>query len=99
MGESRAAVYGAMAANVAIGATRFVVAGITGSSAMLAMAKTNGKAGTPTYELQRLGGWKTPSMVERYAHVAPEGLQNAAGRIDALLQLPEYAGAAERLPT
>jgi integrase len=43
------------------------------------------EAGTPTHELQRLGGWKTQSMVERYAHVAPEGLQFAAGRLDALL--------------
>jgi integrase len=33
------------------------------------------QAGTPIYELQRLGGWKTSSMVERYAHVAPEALQ------------------------
>ncbi|OOG52135.1 tyrosine-type recombinase/integrase [Polaromonas sp. C04] len=33
---------------------------------------------TPTHELQRLGGWKTQSMVERYAHVAPEGLLAAA---------------------
>ena len=40
------------------------------------------QAGTPTHELQRLGGWKTMSMVERYAHVAPEGLQVAAGRLD-----------------
>ena len=44
------------------------------------------EAGTPTHELQRLGGWKTQSMVERYAHVAPEGLQFAAMRIDALLK-------------
>ncbi|MDP2016953.1 site-specific integrase [Hydrogenophaga sp.] len=42
------------------------------------------EAGTPTHELQRLGGWKTQSMVERYAHVAPEGLQSAAGRLDAM---------------
>ena len=41
------------------------------------------EAGTPTNELQRLGGWKTQSMVERYAHVAPEGLQVAASRLDA----------------
>lgn len=41
------------------------------------------QAGTPTHELQRLGGWKTPHMVERYAHVAPEGLQGAASRLDA----------------
>lgn len=41
--------------------------------------------GTPTFELQRLGGWKTQAMVERYAHVAPEGLQHAANRLDAIL--------------
>jgi integrase len=44
------------------------------------------KAGTPTHELQRLGGWKTTAMVERYAHIAPEGLQQAAQRVDNLLQ-------------
>jgi integrase len=44
------------------------------------------EAGTPTHELQRLGGWKTQSMVERYAHVAPEGLQFAASRLDNLMQ-------------
>ncbi|MEO9041394.1 MAG: site-specific integrase [Rhodoferax sp.] len=43
-------------------------------------------AGTPTHELQRLGGWKTQSMVERYAHVAPEGLQFAASRLDSLIK-------------
>src|SRR3954449_10738727 len=35
MAESKLAVYGAIAANVAIATTKFVVAGITGSSAML----------------------------------------------------------------
>ncbi|MDP3799742.1 MAG: tyrosine-type recombinase/integrase [Polaromonas sp.] len=43
------------------------------------------EAGTPTYELQRLGGWKIQSMVERYAHVAPEGLQLVANRLDSYL--------------
>lgn len=43
------------------------------------------EAGTPTHELQRLGGWKTLEMVERYAHVAPEGLQIAASRLDNVL--------------
>ena len=38
------------------------------------------KAGTPTLELQCLGGWKPLEMVERYGHVAPEGLQIAASR-------------------
>ena len=42
------------------------------------------QAGTPTHELQRLGGWKTGAMVERYAHVAPEALQGAAARLDAM---------------
>jgi integrase len=40
------------------------------------------QAGTPTHELQRLGGWKTGAMVERYAHLAPEALQGAASRLD-----------------
>jgi len=44
------------------------------------------EAGTPTHELQRLGGWETQSIVERYAHVAPEGLQFAASRLDSMLQ-------------
>ena len=35
MAESRIAIYGAIAANIAIAATKFIVAGITGSSAML----------------------------------------------------------------
>jgi cation diffusion facilitator family transporter len=35
MAESRTAVYGAIAANVAIAVTKFIVAGVTGSSAML----------------------------------------------------------------
>jgi len=43
------------------------------------------EAGTPTHELQRLGGWKTQSMVERYAYVAPEGLHLVASRWDSYL--------------
>lgn len=43
------------------------------------------EAGTPTHELQRLGGWKTLEMVERYAHVAPESLQFAASRLDSIM--------------
>lgn len=35
MAESRTAIYGAIAANVAIAVTKFIVAGVTGSSAML----------------------------------------------------------------
>lgn len=42
------------------------------------------QAGTPTHELQRLGGWKTAAMVERYAHLAPDHLANAASRLDSV---------------
>jgi integrase len=43
------------------------------------------QAGTPTHELQRLGGWRTGSMVERYAHLAPDHLALAASRLDNIL--------------
>lgn len=39
------------------------------------------RAGTPTHELQRLGGWRTASMVERYAHLAPDHLAGSAARL------------------
>jgi integrase len=42
------------------------------------------KAGTPTHELQSLGGWKTSVMVERYAHLSADHLKMAAGRIDSV---------------
>lgn len=42
------------------------------------------QAGTPTHELQRLGGWRSAVMVERYAHLAPDHLAHAANRIDRL---------------
>jgi hypothetical protein len=35
--------------------------------------------------LQRLGGWRSSVMVERYAHLAPEHLAKAASRLDSLL--------------
>ncbi|PKO46405.1 MAG: site-specific integrase [Betaproteobacteria bacterium HGW-Betaproteobacteria-22] len=40
------------------------------------------QAGTPTHELQRLGAWKTTAMVERYAHIAPDALKGATGRLE-----------------
>ena len=43
------------------------------------------QAGTPTHELQHLGGWRTGAMVERYAHLAPDHLANAAKRLDGVL--------------
>lgn len=43
------------------------------------------QSGTPTHELQRLGGWRSSVMVERYAHLAPDHLAKAANRLDALI--------------
>ena len=45
------------------------------------------QSGTPTHELQRLGGWQSSVMViERYAHLAPDHLAKAAGRLDPMLR-------------
>ncbi len=40
------------------------------------------QAGTSTDELKDLGGWKTRSMVDRYAKFATENLAFAASRIE-----------------
>jgi site-specific recombinase XerD len=37
--------------------------------------------GTRIEELQKLGGWKTLSMVMRYAHLATDHLAEAAERV------------------
>ncbi|TLS18453.1 MAG: site-specific integrase [Betaproteobacteria bacterium] len=52
------------------------------------------QAGTPTHELQRLGGWRTGVMVERYAHLAPDHLALAASRLDSVLAGYDSATAA-----
>ncbi|WP_232058771.1 tyrosine-type recombinase/integrase [Azospira sp. I09] len=52
------------------------------------------QAGTPTHELQRLGGWRTGAMVERYAHLAPDHLALAASRLDSVLASYDSATAA-----
>jgi integrase len=44
------------------------------------------QSGTPTHELQRLGGWRSSVMVERYAHLAPDHLATAASRIDSMFR-------------
>jgi len=41
------------------------------------------QAGTSCDELKDLGGWKSRSMVDRYAKFATENLQVAAARIEA----------------
>jgi len=35
---------------------------------------------TPPHELQRLGGWRSSVMVERYAHFAPDHVAAVANR-------------------
>jgi integrase len=60
------------------------------------------QAGTPTHELQRLGGWRTGAMVERYAHLAPDTLAQAASRLDSVLASYDPATEAtneKRLPS
>jgi hypothetical protein len=38
-------------------------------------------AGADLYTIQRLGGWRTFKMVQRYAHLAPEHLREAVERL------------------
>jgi integrase len=38
--------------------------------------------GTPLHVLQELGGWETPSMVRRYAHLASDHLAAYAGKVE-----------------
>ena len=49
------------------------------------------RAGTPTHELQRLGGWLTGAMVERYAHLAPDQLAHSAARLDGMVPIYDLA--------
>lgn len=39
------------------------------------------QSGVPLYELMQLGGWRTYSMVIRYAHLAPDHLAKSAEKI------------------
>ncbi|HEX9173093.1 MAG TPA: site-specific integrase [Telluria sp.] len=43
--------------------------------------------GTPLYDLQEMGGWKSAEMVRRYAHLAPAKMAQNAAAIDALLHV------------
>jgi integrase len=45
-------------------------------------ASWHAQAGTSSLELQEMGGWETPAMVRRYAHLSPEHLATAAARIE-----------------
>lgn len=44
-------------------------------------ASWHAMAGTPMSTLMELGGWSTPGIVRRYAHLSPEHLQQAAEKV------------------
>jgi integrase len=48
--------------------------------------------GGDIYRLQRIGGWKSFSMVQRYAHLSPEAFSTDYGRLGA--SVPEERGGA-----
>jgi integrase len=43
------------------------------------------QSGTPMYDLQEMGGWKSSSMVRRYAHLAPANMAKHAEVIGKML--------------
>jgi hypothetical protein len=49
--------------------------------------------GTPLFALQELGGWQSPEMVRRYAHLAADHLAPYAQRLSAVRAVgPENDG-------
>lgn len=49
---------------------------------MASLALNNG---VPEHEVQRMGNWKTRTMVARYAHLADENLRAPAGKMASLV--------------
>ena len=47
--------------------------------------------GTPMYDLQEMGGWKSAEMVRRYAHLAPAQMAKHAEIVGALLNVTNTA--------
>jgi integrase len=47
--------------------------------------------GTPLYDLQEMGGWKSAAMVRRYAHLAPAHMARHAAVVDGLLRATSTA--------
>ena len=47
--------------------------------------------GTPLYDLQEMGGWKSAAMVRRYAHLAPAHMARHAAIVDGLLRVTSTA--------
>ena len=52
--------------------------------------------GTPMYDLQEMGGWKSAEMVRRYAHLAPAHMAKHAEVVGALLNVTTTAQAQNR---
>ncbi len=42
------------------------------------------QSGTPLFYLQQFGGWESPEMVQRYAHLSADHLAPYAERLSAL---------------
>jgi len=53
------------------------------------------QSGTPTHELQCLGGWRTASMVDRYAHMASDHLAESASRLNGVVTCYDLATVAK----
>ncbi len=60
--------------------------GITFHTYRHSMASLALNAGVPKSTVQRMGNWKSPAMVNRYAHLADETLRSAAKKLDALVE-------------
>jgi hypothetical protein len=53
-------------------------------------------SGVRLEELMKLGGWKTYSMVLRYAHLAPEHMAEAASKVRPVSQKRHRGSLAQR---
>lgn len=50
------------------------------------------QSGVPLFALQEMGGWKSVSMVRRYAHLAPEHLASQAARLEGHFTITAHQG-------
>ncbi len=53
-------------------------------------ASWHAQGGTPMHVLQKLGGWRTPLMVQRYAHLGMDDLKRYAEQVRLKETLPGY---------
>ncbi len=40
------------------------------------------RKGVDSYQIQQAGGWRTPSMMQRYTHLAPDTIRAAVSLLD-----------------